>query len=113
MGAVQQTGSIPPYIAPPPHPPVIRDGVPVPSEAAVAADLEQARELIARGQPAQARRVLERFMVELTESSRADEALFLLGEVRLALGDRVAAAAAWRGVVERHPRSRLNPRAAQ
>ncbi|MEE9281355.1 MAG: penicillin-binding protein activator [Myxococcota bacterium] len=94
------------------HPPVIRDGVPVAYEEAVAADLEQARELLARGQPAEARRVLERFMVELAESGRADEALFLLGETRLALGDRVAAAAAWRGLVERHPRSRLNPRAA-
>ncbi len=93
------------------RPPVLRDGVPVPYEEAAAQDLFSAREHLAGGRPDQARRILDRFLVELDQSSRMDEALFLLGEVGLALGEREDAAASWRRVVEEHGRSRLSPEA--
>jgi ABC-type branched-subunit amino acid transport system substrate-binding protein len=93
------------------RPPVLRDGVPVPYEEAAAADLVSAREHLAGGRPDEARHILDRFLVELDQSSRIDEALFLLGEAELALGEREAAAASWRRVVEEHRRSRLSPEA--
>lgn len=93
------------------RPPVLRDGVPVPYEEAAAADLVSAREHLAGGRPDEARHILDRFLVELDQSSRMDEALFLLGEAELALGEREAAAASWRRVVEEHRRSRLSPEA--
>ena len=64
------------------RPPVLRDGVPVPYEEAAAADLVSAREHLAGGRPDEARQILDRFLVELDQSSRMDEALFLLGAVR-------------------------------
>ncbi|MEE8314271.1 MAG: penicillin-binding protein activator [Myxococcota bacterium] len=93
------------------RPPVLRDGVPVPYDEAAAADLVSAREHLAGGRPDEARKILDRFLVELDQSSRMDEALFLLGEAELALGEREAAAASWRRVVEEHRRSRLSPEA--
>ncbi len=93
------------------RPPVIRDGVPMPYEEAASADLALAREQLAGGELDEARRVLERFVRELAESSRIDEALFLLGEVQLALGERANAAATWRRLVEVERRSSLNPEA--
>ena len=93
------------------RPPVLRDGVPVPYDEAAAADLVSARGHLAGGRPDEARKILDRFLVELDQSSRMDEALFLLGEAELALGEREAAAASWRRVVEEHRRSRLSPEA--
>lgn len=94
------------------HPPVMRNGVPVPYEEAADADLVLARQQLARGEARDARRVLENFTTELGRSARMDEALFLLGEARLALGDREGAAATWRSLVEDYRKSRLNPQAA-
>ncbi len=93
------------------HPPVMRNGVPIPYEEAAERDLVLAREHLARGRVDAASRVLERFLVELDDSSRLDEALFLLGEVRLAQSEPEAAAALWRRLVEEHRSSRLNPEA--
>jgi ABC-type branched-subunit amino acid transport system substrate-binding protein len=93
------------------HAPVMRNGVPVPYEEAVAGDLVLAREHLAGGRADDASRVLERFLVELAQSSRVDEALFLLGEARLAQNEPEAAAALWRRLVEDHRRSRLSPEA--
>ncbi len=91
--------------------PVIRNGVAVPYEEAAAVDLALAGEQLAGGELQDARRVLERFVRELAESSRLDEALLLLGEVQLALGEREAAAATWRRLVEEERRSPFNPEA--
>lgn len=91
------------------QPQVLRDGVLMSYEQAADADLFRAREYIAAGQPQQALPVLERLVVELASSRRADEALFLLGEVRAELGDGEQAVLAWRRLLERHPRSRLAP----
>ena len=91
------------------QPQVMRDGVLMSYERAADADLLRAREYIAAGQPQQALPVLEGLVAELASSRRADEALFLLGEVRAELGDGEQAVLAWRRLLERHPRSRLAP----
>ena len=91
------------------QPQVLRDGVMMPYERAAEADLRRARELIAGGRLEQARGVLDGFLAELPSSRRTDEALFLLGEVQLELGDAERAALTWRRLLERHPRSRLAP----
>ncbi len=91
------------------QPQVLRDGVMMPYERAAEADLRRARELIAGGRLEQARGVLDGFLAELPSSRRTDEALFLLGEVQLELGDAERAALTWRRLLERYPRSRLAP----
>ncbi len=89
------------------QPQVLRDGVLMPYERAADADLLAAREHIAAGRPEQALPVLEGLVVELPSSRRADEALFLLGEVHAELDHSERAVLAWRRLLERHPRSRL------
>jgi len=83
----------------------VRNGADVPLETAAASDLDTARALLAKKQPAKAEQVLTRFLAELGQSKRADEALFLLGEAQLAQGKKEAAAASWQRVVEDYPKS--------
>ena len=93
------------------QPQVMRDGVPVPYERAAESDLRRAQEHVDSGQLEQARQVLEGSLAELPSSRRADEALFLLGEVQVELGEPEHAVLAWRRLLERHPRSRRAPEA--
>ena len=93
------------------RPSVVRNGVEMAYEQAAAVDLAEARERLEAGDHAGARRALDRFAADVPQSRRADEALFLLGEVQLGSGDPEGAAAAWRRLVQRHRRSRLNPEA--
>ena len=69
------------------QPRVLRDGVPIPYERAAESDLRKAQEHVDSGQLEQARQVLEGSLAELPSSRRADEALFLLGEVQVELGE--------------------------
>lgn len=94
------------------QPTVVRNGAALPYEAAADADLNAARALLAKGQPAKAEEILQRFQTELANSKRSDEALFLLGEAQLARGKKEQAAASWRRLVEDYPRSALNVEAA-
>ena len=94
------------------QPPVLRDGVPIPYEAAAQQDLRQAREQLEKGDVAGATATLERFANELPESKYLDEALFLLGEVHLGQGDKDRAALAWSRLVRERPKSRRAPEAA-
>ncbi len=77
------------------QPPLVRDGVQISYESAAEADLRQARGHLAAQRPAQARQVLEGFLDELARSRHADEALFLLGEIELHLGDAERAVGVW------------------
>ena len=90
---------------------VIRDGVPVPYEQAAETDLSTAQTQIERRQYAAAQQTLERLLVEAPGSRRADDALFMLGEVYLASGDREKAALAWRRLLRDRPGSRRAPEA--
>ncbi len=88
---------------------VMREGVRVPYEQVAEQDLRKAQEQTDAGQIKAAQATLERFLVDTPESRRADEALFLLGELYLASGDREKAALAWRRLLRDHPRSRRAP----
>ena len=90
-------------------PQVLRDGVLVPYERAAEADLRKAHEHKVAGRTEEARRVLEGFLAELPSSRRADEALFLLGEVHREKGDAERAVLVWRRLLEGHSRSPFAP----
>jgi ABC-type branched-subunit amino acid transport system substrate-binding protein len=94
------------------QPTVVRNGATLPYEAAADADLNAARALLDKGQPAKAEAILQRFQTELGSSKRSDEALFMLGEAQLALGKKEQAAASWRRLVEDDPKSSRNVEAA-
>ncbi|MFI5316850.1 MAG: penicillin-binding protein activator, partial [Myxococcota bacterium] len=94
------------------EPTVVRNGAPLPYEAAADADLNAARALLAKGQPAKAQEILQRFLTELGQSKRADEALLLLGDAELARGQKEQAAATWRRLVEDYPKSAFGVEAA-
>lgn len=94
------------------QPSVVREGKTLPYESAAQADLETARKLLAKGDPAKAEQVLIRFQNELGRSKHADEALYLMGEAQLAKKDPARAASTWRRLVETYPKSRLNVLAA-
>jgi len=91
------------------QPRVMRDGVAIPYERAAEEDLRAARELVAAGRLEEARQALQASLEELPSSRRVDEALFLLGEVELELGEPERAVLSWRRLLEQHPRSRFVP----
>ena len=90
------------------QPTVVRNGAQLPYEAAADADLAAASALLAKGQPAKAEEILQRFETELGRSKRNDEALYLLGEAQLARGKKEQAAATYRRLVEDYPKSERN-----
>jgi ABC-type branched-subunit amino acid transport system substrate-binding protein len=93
-------------------PTVVRNGAQLPYEDAADADLKSASALLAKGQPAKAEEILQRFQTELGNSKRSDEALYLLGEAQLAQGKKEQAAASFRRLVEDDPKSERNVDAA-
>lgn len=93
-------------------PTVVRNGAQLPYEDAADADLKSASALLAKGQPAKAEEILQRFQTELGSSKRSDEALYLLGEAQLAQGKKEQAAASFRRLVEDDPKSERNVDAA-
>lgn len=92
--------------------PVVRGGRSVPYEDAAAGDLSRAREYLEAGELERARAALETFMRELGRSRRADEALWLLGDVYERMQQRELAAETWGRLVREHPRSPHQARAA-
>jgi ABC-type branched-subunit amino acid transport system substrate-binding protein len=94
------------------QPSVVREGKSLPYESAAQTDLDNARKLLAKGEPAKAEQVLIRFQNELGKSKHADEALYLMGEAQLAKQESARAAATWRRLVETYPKSRFNVEAA-
>ncbi len=94
------------------QPQLVRNGTAVPYETAAAVDLAESRQAISKRDFSTARARLERFRSELPRSRRLDEALYLLGGVNEQLDRRESAAAVWRELVERHPRSRFAPESA-
>jgi ABC-type branched-subunit amino acid transport system substrate-binding protein len=93
------------------QPQVLRDGVSMPYEQAATADLKEARRAIEADDLDRAQQVLERFQVELADSRRADEALFLLAELYERRDDPERAALAYRRLGDQYPRSRYNAEA--
>ena len=93
------------------EPAVLRNGVRIPVGQAVAADLERAQGHLDADKPEAARSVLEAVLADLPESRRNDEVLYRLGEIYVRLGDLDGAAATWRKLLDRYPRSRREARA--
>jgi ABC-type branched-subunit amino acid transport system substrate-binding protein len=93
-------------------PSIVRNGASVPYETAADTDLRTASALLAKGQPAKAEEILQRFQTELSQSKRMDEAVYLLGEAQAARGKKEQAAATYRRVVEDYPESAKNVDAA-
>jgi ABC-type branched-subunit amino acid transport system substrate-binding protein len=87
------------------QPAIQRNGTTVPYETAADSDLQAAHALLQKGDAAKAEALLERFLAELGQSKRTDEALLLLGQAQLARGKTEAAAATWRRLVETYPKS--------
>lgn len=94
------------------QPSVVREGRSVGYESAARSDLDTARALLAKGDPARAEQVLVRFQSELARSKQADEALYLMGEAQLAKKQPERAASTWQRLVESYPKSRFNVDAA-
>jgi len=94
------------------QPSVVREGRNVGYESAARSDLDAARALLAKGDPARAEQVLVRFQSELARSKQADEALYLMGEAQLAKKQPERAASTWQRLVESYPKSRWNVDAA-
>jgi ABC-type branched-subunit amino acid transport system substrate-binding protein len=85
-------------------PTVMRDGVAIPINHAVQADLAAARADLAAGRPDEAQRRLERLLEEIPDAPRRDETLFLLGESYSDLGETEVAISTYRRLVGRRSR---------
>lgn len=71
--------------------------------------LDQAQGLYARRQYDQAARVTESFFTRYPKSRQTDQALFLMGDIRLALRDYPRALSYYKEIIEKYPASSLIP----